>query len=543
LEKTNVEVMGEGAFSHCPSLIGVHPSPKLEEIPPYAFARCESLISVGLPEGLESIGSGAFLGCTKLSNITIPASVRGIADDAFLGGVNTLYVHPGSYAERYAEKVGLRALSLEQTSPIPDPPAPEQLEVSFTGGNIANGHHVTKSGDWLFFSSDSGIEKMREDGSGRVKISDHSNAHYLFAVGDRLYFRDYGTCTYGGKIYTMDFEGNHLSAFSSDVVGAVNIENQWLYYQDRSGPTGGSLNILRLPLTGGTPRMVSTACTLEFCVSGDIVYYINFLEDRDIYRVNGDGSDDRCAAVCECRMFCVDNGWIYYIDRADKLYRVKEDGTGTHHFPAAGTCGALNVSGGKVFYFSRRGELRCMEPDGSGDRLLAKVSRMYRFCIVGEWIYCYYTPARCELFRVKTDGTRVEQISPAGACSAIPASQLPKEATSIDEFEVLNYNILRKYKGNAPEVIVPTQFGRIFPGAFDKCETLEKVVVPKEIKEISIGAFGNCPNLRSIVIEGKNVTIGIPNFNGCPKLAITCRQNSGTHEQLTRAFQGPLEFL
>ena len=85
------------------------------------FYECTSLTSADLPDSLRMIGKYAFCRCPSLTSLNIPSVKTLIGsyaygyyyskDDAGIGSFNlmpcTLYGMTGSYAEEYAEGLGI----------------------------------------------------------------------------------------------------------------------------------------------------------------------------------------------------------------------------------------------------------------------------------------------------------------------------------------------------------------------------------------------------------------------------------------------------
>lgn len=67
--KGNIASIGEGAFSHCKSLVSVH-LPSVRVISELAFSDCDSLSSVSISSA-AMIGRAAFASCSSLSGISI----------------------------------------------------------------------------------------------------------------------------------------------------------------------------------------------------------------------------------------------------------------------------------------------------------------------------------------------------------------------------------------------------------------------------------------------------------------------------------------
>ena len=82
---TGVDVIADGAFYNCSSLINIELPEDIPSLGSYTFYNCSSLTDVTIPENVTSIGEYAFYNCSGLTSITIPESITNIGNSAFSG--------------------------------------------------------------------------------------------------------------------------------------------------------------------------------------------------------------------------------------------------------------------------------------------------------------------------------------------------------------------------------------------------------------------------------------------------------------------------
>lgn len=88
----SVESIGEGAFEHCSSLIGITIPNSVMSIGASAFRSCSKLANVEIPDSISVIERRVFQGCGNLANVEIPDSVRRINENAFSACSNLVNV-------------------------------------------------------------------------------------------------------------------------------------------------------------------------------------------------------------------------------------------------------------------------------------------------------------------------------------------------------------------------------------------------------------------------------------------------------------------
>lgn len=107
----SVTSVGEYAFYNCTALTRVSLSRGMTDIANRMFSGCSSLRSIAVTDNITRIGDYAFSGCSSLSSVTLLDSVNEIGTAAIAGNA-VIYCNPGSYAEEWARKNGVKCTYL-----------------------------------------------------------------------------------------------------------------------------------------------------------------------------------------------------------------------------------------------------------------------------------------------------------------------------------------------------------------------------------------------------------------------------------------------
>ena len=83
---------------------------------------------------------------------------------------------------------------------------------------------------------------------------------------------------------------------------------------------------------------------------------------------------------------------------------------------------------------------------------------------------------------------------------------------------VIENGVLKEYKGQGGDVVIPEGVTSINEGAFYKCSSLTSIVIPEGVTSIGDWAFNGCSSLTSVVIPKGVTSIGDSAFAGCSSL-------------------------
>ena len=105
-----------------------------------------------------------------------------------------------------------------------------------------------------------------------------------------------------------------------------------------------------------------------------------------------------------------------------------------------------------------------------------------------------------------------EQIIVPETVEGVPVTGIRNEAFSWYELFIPD-----EYD-HVKEIVLPGTVEEIGPGAFAKCQDLEKIHISDGVKKIGYGAFWDCDSLHEIELPGSVETIGNCAFAGCSSL-------------------------
>ena len=193
-----------------------------------------------------------------------------------------------------------------------------------TNNNLANGGYYAYSNGWVYCSQNSGLYKMKPDGSSKTLITDEYCTN-INVVDEWIYYISKEKIT---KIKTNGTQKTVLN-WTDRAERCLVISNNIVYYIDIWG------GLFKINLDGTNPKRIGDINTYFFQVDGDWIYYNQEITPSgigsgNIYRIKTDGTQQSKLVDCNTSDFNVCNGWIYYENHEyhnTGIFKVKIDGS------------------------------------------------------------------------------------------------------------------------------------------------------------------------------------------------------------------------
>lgn len=289
--------------------------------------------------------------------------------------------------------------------------------VGNTNANLNNGGTVATQGNWVYYANtyyDYGLYKMRNDGSEKQLLS-ADTATAINVVGEWVYYTNENSSN--GGIYKVRLDGTRKTKINSNISYWLYVADDWIYYCD--SVFGGQLYKVRTDGTDNT-KICSDECSY-INISGDWIYY---LSEGKAYKMRTDGSSRRLlhnefegnSLILSGNVLYMDSSYSYY------TYKINTDGTGfvrykedrkqkTMHHPLDGwlyfvehdfTTEPTKTAIYKT-KFDNTQKTKVLDINYMGN-----VNRCLN--ISKGWIYFFNEDDNGYLYRVKTDGTKLQKV-------------------------------------------------------------------------------------------------------------------------------------
>lgn len=304
--------------------------------------------------------------------------------------------------------------------------APERYANGNSLGNIRNGGKILDYGEWIVYANETGIYKVKKDGSKWDKISDITNCQYINLYNEWIYvvYND-------DELYRVKVDGSKSEAIRTGngkpLPYGISVVGDVLY-----AGCEYFINLSDLPeeMKDKMPSLeviydTFTTPMHTINITNDSIFFYGKESDSKkdkagIYRMDMDGS--QAEKIYEGYVyFCVVDGeWAYCWDYANsrtKMFKFMLDGTDKQELLDYSDSdddtyiSGLNVKDGWIYY-ELSGDVQNgiykMKTDGTEQQLLTN-NRSYEnregIYVVDEWVYYCPTESSNELWRVKVDGT------------------------------------------------------------------------------------------------------------------------------------------
>ncbi|GHU54251.1 hypothetical protein AGMMS49975_14380 [Clostridia bacterium] len=312
-----------------------------------------------------------------------------------------------------------------------------------TAGNIINGGLVAVQGDWIYYSSpedihnyNMGLYKARTDDSGRQMLTD-GNVAYINVVGDWIYY------TKDLLLYKIRTDGTEEQVITSadsggyplDSVFNVNVIGGWIYYLFNE-PTVLDGHIYKIRTNGAEEQLLSgeNDSVSSFSIDGDWIYYRCHADNgvgqttNYFYKMRTDGTEKQRLLDNVPSVLTVADGWIYgnynnHNDMGYCLYKISGDGLVDQALlENTGNFSTTNAAGDWVYYSDSDVGLWKIRADGSEKKnmleALARTSEGYyrvydNISIVGDWVFYTSTANGLNtLYKIRADGSESQRYRP-----------------------------------------------------------------------------------------------------------------------------------
>jgi hypothetical protein len=276
-----------------------------------------------------------------------------------------------------------------------------------TAGNISNYGYVTTQGNWFYYSltGQKGIYKMKSDGSEQIKICDDT-ASYINVIDDWIYYCNNNVNDYF-NIYKIRTDGTDRINVNIEQSNFPNVIGNWIYYinvKDKSKP-------YKIQIDGNNKTKINDDDNSENIIAdGDWLYYIKHEKtgEEKLIKVRTDGNSHTVLSGDKINQFCVTGDIIYYINSKDKkIYKMQTDGsnkTKLHNDEAD----SFNVTGNAIYYCNKSDahKIYKINTDGSNNVLICD-DQAANINIAGDWIYYLKNISTSQgknTYRVRLDG-------------------------------------------------------------------------------------------------------------------------------------------
>ena len=276
------------------------------------------------------------------------------------------------------------------------PPIPKDTSKrGNTIGNLQNGGIAAYDGEWIYYSTDSGLYKVKNNGGDSVKLH-NERVNYINVYDGWVYF----TNNAKRESYRIKTDGKAFQRMTQSTY-RVEVVNGYVY-----GIDSDDGDIFRMDLTSDNLKnLIPKGSMYNINVTGERIYWGNNI---DVYEANIDGSDIRCYENAGSQGLIIYNGKKY---TSGNLTRSNLDGSQKEELVESGAMG-INIHNDWIYYYNANDNdnIYRIRIDGTDNQKLNSQSSI-SICIVGDWVY-YVTPyaGTAVIWKMHLDGSDNQKV-------------------------------------------------------------------------------------------------------------------------------------
>ncbi len=168
---------------------------------------------------------------------------------------------------------------------------------------------------WIYYTNSNGIYRMHTDGSADTLLIESQSVEE-FTVADGWIYYNISWSLYDDGLYKMRIDGSENVKLEDATYNSICIENGWFFY--------ASDGIYKVRTDGSERTKLSDEYSDKICVVDEWVYYMNV---EGVYKMRTDGSEKMTLYDVNVRDFSVADSWVYYSSYEDGIFMTRTDGS------------------------------------------------------------------------------------------------------------------------------------------------------------------------------------------------------------------------
>ena len=271
--------------------------------------------------------------------------------------------------------------------------------------DIPTGPVIAKDGEWIYYRNVYGsqIYRIKQDGTGKMKITDDSAWYYqhtnLEYSNGWIYYN-----SYNGNLQKIKGDGSEKTVLSTldthKGVSELVVDGEYIYFT--CGNVGNDIRKIKIDGTDET-LLTHTEVVYNLSVKDGWVYYTNNYLENALYKIKADGTEKTKVSEAKVYSFVIQDNYMYYTNSSG-INRMNLDGTNILTITPSGH-GDIKILGNWIYYLnSADSKIYKIKTDGSNETKLNDASASDYF-ISDEWIYYLNKKDYDRMYKMKPDGS------------------------------------------------------------------------------------------------------------------------------------------